>query len=341
MTLIELIRKLVESYGPSGHEDQIRALILQEIEGLADEVNIDPMGSVIAWRRSGDADAPRVMLSAHMDEIGVMVTHLDKDGFLRFTAIGGVDVRTLLGNRVRFADGTIGVIHNERQGEDRGKAPAMESLFIDVSDGSNTPSRIRVGDAAGMYREMVQQGTHLIAKSMDDRIGCALQIGVMQALQGQSIPNDIAFVFSTQEEVGIRGARTAAYGVDPHLGIAIDVTATGDTPKGLKMEVAVGKGPAIKIKDSGMMAAPEVIDLMEQAAQRANVPYQREVLLGGTTDAASMQLIRAGVRSGCLSIPCRYVHTTSETVDIRDVENGVKLLAALLELRIETAFAHI
>src|SRR5687767_3132916 len=181
--LIELIRKLVESYGPSGHEDQIRALILEEIDGLADEVSVDPLGNVIAWRRSKNDDAPRVMLSAHMDEIGMMITHIDKSGFLRFSNIGGLDPRTLLGNRVRFEDGTIGVIHIERQGEDRAKAPTLEHLFIDVEDGSGTSS-IRIGDAAGLFREMVVQGDRLIAKSMDDRIGCAVQIGVMQAIKG-------------------------------------------------------------------------------------------------------------------------------------------------------------
>src|SRR5688572_17869662 len=250
------------------------------MEGLADEINVDPLGNVIAWRRSKQDDPPRVMVSAHMDEIGIMVTHVDKDGFLRFSNIGGLDARTLLGNRVRFADGTIGVIHVERQGEDRAKAPTLDQLFIDIEDGDGS-ANIRVGDAAGLFREMVVQGNRLIAKSMDDRIGCAVQIGVMQAIREikpKKLPNDIAFVFSVQEEVGLRGARTAAYGVDPHLGIAIDVTATGDTPKGLKMEVALGKGPAIKIKDSGMMAAPEVIALMEEAADRAGVAYQREVL---------------------------------------------------------------
>lgn len=339
--MIELIRKLVESYGPSGHEEQIRALILEEIDGLADEVSVDPLGNVIAWRRSKQENPPRVMISAHMDEIGMMITHVDKDGFLRFSNIGGLDPRTLLGNRVRFADGTIGVIHIERQGEDRGKAPTLDQLFIDVEDGDSN-SRIRIGDTAGLYREMVVQGNRLIAKSMDDRIGCAVQIEVMRAIKDikpKDLANDIAFVFSVQEEVGIRGARTAAYGVDPQLGIAIDVTLTGDTPKGVKMEVALGKGPAIKIKDSGMMAAPEVIAMMEEAADRAGVAYQREVLSGGTTDAASMQLIRAGVRSGCVSIPCRYVHTTSETVDLRDCEGAVKLLAALLEKRAEVVYA--
>src|SRR5574341_1888248 len=325
--MIELIRRLVESYGPSGHEDQIRALILEEIDGLADNVTVDALGNVIAWRRCGQRDARRVMLSAHMDEIGVMITHVDKNGFLRFTNIGGLGPVTLVGNRVRFASGAIGAIFVEQR-DDLTKVPTMAQLYIDAGCGDE-PHGIRVGDAAGMAREMVVQGDHLIAKSMDDRIGCALQIEVMRRLKKPG--NDVAFVFSTQEEVGLRGARTAAYGVDPHLGIAIDVTGSGDTPKGSKIEVGLGNGPAIKIKDGGMLADRDVIALMEAAAERANVPYQREVQLGGTTDASSMQLVRAGVKAGCLSVPCRYIHTTSETVNLHDVENGVKLLAALLK----------
>jgi endoglucanase len=160
-----------------------------------------------------------------------------------------------------------------------------------------------------------------------------VQIETMREVKDKKLPNDIAFVFSVQEEVGLRGAQTAAHAVDPNIGIAIDVTRTGDTPNGLKMEVALGKGPAIKIKDSGMLASPEVVALMEKAAKAAKVPYQREVLLAGSTDAASMQLARAGVKAGCLSIPCRHIHTTSETVNINDVRNAVKLLVKVIETK--------
>lgn len=324
--MIETIRKLAECYGPSGHEDQIRALILQEIDGLADDISVDALGNVIAWKRSGKMDAVRIMFSAHMDEIGMMVTYVDKDGFLRFTNIGGLFINTLPGNRVLFADGTIGTIGVEAAVANT-EAPKMEQMFIDVTNGKE--HAIRVGDAAGLCRTLEVRGERLIAKSMDDRVGCAVQIEVMRTLK--KCPHDVAFVFSVQEEVGLRGAKTAAHAIDPHLGIAIDVTRTGDTPKGLKMEVALGKGPAIKIKDGGILASPEVVNLMEKAATAAKIPYQREVMSHGSTDAASMQLARAGVRSGCLSIPCRYIHTTSETVDMNDVQNGVKLLVRLLE----------
>jgi endoglucanase len=325
--MIETIRKLVECYGPSGHESAIRKLIQEEINGLADEVQVDALGNLIAWKRGSKKGAARIMLSAHMDEIGMMVSHVDADGFLRFISIGGLYPNTLHGNRVLFADGTVGTIGVDSEVSII-VVPDINQLFIDVSNGGKKHS-IRVGDAAGFHRNMEVRGDRLIGKSMDDRIGCAIQIEVMRSLR--KCPNEVAFVFSVQEEVGLRGATTAAHAIDPLVGIAIDVTRTGDTPKGPKMEISLGKGPAIKIKDSRMLASPEVIDLMEKAAAAAKIPCQREVLMQGSTDAATMQIARGGVYSGCLSIPCRYVHTTSETVDRNDVQNGVKLLVKLLE----------
>jgi endoglucanase len=326
--VIETIRKLVEAHGPSGHEDQVREIVLAEIKGLADEVQVDPLGNVIAWRRpdAGAKEPVRVMLSAHMDEIGLMVTHIDKDGFLQFTNIGGVRPGTLVGNRVRFADGTVGAIYaNSLDGKN---VPKFAQMYIDMSETNGQP-KVAVGDTASFARDLVVRGDRLMAKSMDDRIGCAVLVETMRRLKKS--PHEVAFVFSVQEEVGLRGARAAAYSVDPDIGIAVDVTLTGDTPKADTMEVGLGKGPAIKVKDSGMLAAPEVRDLLVNGAKSARIPHQMEVLVRGTTDAAAMQLVRAGVRAGCLSIPCRYVHTTSETVDMRDVENAVKLLVRVLE----------
>jgi putative aminopeptidase FrvX len=327
--MIETIRKLVESYGPSGYEDQVRALILDEIDTLVDEVTVDALGSVIAWRRASASNPCRVMLAAHMDEIGLMVTHVDEKGFLRFTNVGALYPSTLIGNRVRFADGLVGAIGVEGS---TNRLPKMNELFIDVSDGPGK-STVRVGDAACMDRGFVQRGNRLTSKSMGDRVGCAIQIEVMRRLEGT--PNDVAFVFSVQEEVGLRGAATAAYAVDPDIGISVDVTRTGDTPKAPKTDVRLGAGPSIKIKDSRMLSAPEVVDLLESAAQAADVPVQREILTGGSTDAAAIQLSRAGVRAAGLSIPCRYIHSTSETVDLNDVENTVRLLVSLLENPVE------
>ncbi len=328
----DTIKKLVEAYGPSGHEDQVLDLIREEVKDLADHVHIDAVGNLIARKGEKSAGGLTVMLAAHMDEIGVMVSHIDEKGFARFTTIGGVSPNTLVGNRVRFADGTVGTIQIE-QGLSgwRNKALDLEKMYIDVGATNPKDAAVKVGDAACFFRHMDEVGDRLIAKSMDDRVSCAVLIETMRSLNAQGgTPHEAYFVFSVQEEVGLLGARTSAYSIDPDLGIAVDVTLTGDTPEATPMAVALGKGPAVKIMDGGMVAHPAVKGLMIQRAQAAEIPYQLEVLRAGTTDARTIQLARAGVPSGCISIPCRHVHTPSEMVDFDDVQNAVKLLVAIL-----------
>ncbi|MCA9990740.1 MAG: M42 family metallopeptidase [Ardenticatenaceae bacterium] len=322
----DLIKKLVEAYGPSGFEDQMRDLIRPEIAPYADELSVDAMGNLIAFRR-GDGTGLKVMMAAHMDEIGVMVTHITEKGFLRFTNIGGVYAHTLMGGRVQFADGTIGVIYSERLA-DRGKVHPLDKHYIDVGASGREECPIAIGAAAGFVRPLVVQGQRLSAKSMDDRIGCVVAIETMKRLQNS--PHDLYFVFSVQEEIGTRGAQVAANAIGPDVGIALDVTWTGDTPEGQMMAVGLGLGPAIKVKDSGMIAHAGLVQLMKQRAAEAEIPYQLEVLVGGSTDARSMQLAGPGCAAGCISIPCRYVHSQSETVDADDVENSIRLLTAVL-----------
>jgi endoglucanase len=324
----DLLSKLLQTFGPSGYEDQIRDIIQREIEPLADEVRVDPLGSLVAIHSGGD-DSKKILLAAHMDEIGVMATHIDKKGFVRFTQIGGVRPLNSVGARVRFANGTLGVIYAERQ-DDRSKLPKLEQLYMDVGATGPDDCPIQVGDPAVFIYPLEQQGNRLISKTMDDRIGCYVLIEVMRQLK-TSAPYEIYFVFSSQEEITLSGAQTAAFRIDPDIAIAVDVTGTGDVPKALPMDVKLGHGPAVKVKDSGMIAHPMVRDMLVNAAKKAEVPYQMEVLLGGTTDAAAMQLVRAGVPSGCLSIPCRYVHSPSEMVDAEDVENAVKVLLTALQ----------
>jgi tetrahedral aminopeptidase len=319
-----LIEKLTGTFGPSGYEDPIRSVIRKEIKGLADEMHVDALGNLIARRGKGGR---RVMIAAHMDEIGLMASHVDEKGFVRFTNLGGVQPRNLSGGRVCFSDGTHGVIGLEPT-EHASEVPALDKMFIDVGASSRGDCPVKVGDVAAFDRPFLDLGNRLVAKSMDDRIGCAVAIEALRALR--STPNEVYFVFTTQEEVGTRGAQTSAYGIDPELGFSIDVTAWGDTPGQKDFEVGLGKGPAIKIRDGGMLSDPRIVDWMIRTAQKARVPYQREVLLGGTTDARAMQLVRSGIPVGCVSIPCRYVHTPSEMVDYRDVKNAVKLIVALL-----------
>jgi putative aminopeptidase FrvX len=323
----DTIRKLVEAFGPSGAEDQVRALIQEEIAGLYDEIQTDTLGNLIAHKR-GNGSGRKVMLSAHMDEIGVIVSYVDEKGFVRINSIGGVRPLYEVMGRVVFENGTIGVIGMEKL-DKPDQVPSLEKLFVDVGATSKQDCPVKVGDVGCFLRLMDTTGRHLTSKAMDDRIGCAVLVQTMRDLQ--STPHDVYFVFSTQEEVGLRGATTSAFGIEPDVGIAVDVTISPDTPEPpFKMAMALDKGPAIKVKDGGMLATPWVKDWMVKTAESNGIPYQLEVLVGGTTDARAIQTTQAGIAAGCLSIPCRYVHSPSETVSYSDVLNGVKLLVAML-----------
>ena len=328
---IDLLKQLVEAYGPSGFEDNVRDLIRPLLQEAADEISVDTMGNLIV-RKRGDGSGLKVMIAAHMDEIGLMVTHVTEKGFLRFTGIGGIYPHTLAGNRVQFADGTIGVIYCEKR-ESRKELHDLDKHYIDVGATGRDDCPVGIGDAATFHRPFEAQGDFLVAKSMDDRVGCLVAIETLQRLENTA--HDVYFVFSVQEEVGTRGAQAAANGLEPQVGIALDVTLTGDTPEAATMAVELRKGPAIKVKDTGMISHAGLVRLMRHRAEEAGIPYQLEVLDGGSTDARSMQIAGPGSAAGVISIPTRYVHTVSETVDAQDVENCIRLLVALLANPIE------
>lgn len=325
----QLLKTLTEAYGPSGYEDAVRKLILKEVKPLADEVRVDALGNLIVRKKAaaGAKDPKKIMLAAHMDEIGVIVSHVDKKGFVRFANIGGVFGRYTLGARIHFLNGVVGVIGYDRL-ENIEAAVPLNKMYIDVGATSKEDCPLQVGDVGAFERTYFETGDRLVAKSMDDRSGVVALIETLRALK--STPNDVYFVFTTQEEVGTRGAGPAAYGINPDIGIAVDVTPTGDTPASLKMVMELGKGPCIKFRDVGMISDPRVVEWMIQTAEKTKLPYQREVLLVGGTDARAIQIAGAGVASGAVSIPVRYVHSASEMIDFNDLKNTVKLLTALL-----------
>jgi endoglucanase len=239
---------------------------------------------------------------------------------------------TLDGGRVQFADGTVGVIAPENQEEFK-KDPELRRLYIDIGATSRDEARDRLGEAVGFVRPFVDLGQRIVAKAFDDRISCAILVEVLRQLENS--PHDLYYVFSVQEEVGLRGAQTSAYGLNPDLGLAVDITLAADTPEAPKMAMKLGQGPCIKVMDSGMLSHPGIKNLLIETAEAHDIPYQLEVLARGTTDAAAIQLARSGVPAGCVSIATRYAHTASEMVDMRDVENTVKLLLAVLTEPIE------
>jgi len=328
----ELIRKLVESFGPVGFEDDVRAIIRAEITGLADEIRVGKLGDLIAIKK-GSGGGKKIMLVAHMDEIGLMVTHVDKRGYLRVAPLGGVFPLYSVGARVRFADGRLGVLEADRR-EDVSKAPTLDQIYIDVGATSKDDCPVKVGDVAIFHQGLESMGDHLaserlIAKSLDDRIGCAILVETLRRLK--RTPHEVYFVFSVQEETTSAGARTAAFSIDPDIAIAVDVTGTGDTPKAQPMAVEMGKGPAIKVRDAGMIADPRVKNWMVQRAAAAKIPHQLEIFRLGTTDVQVVQTVREGVPSGGVLIPARYVHSQAEMIDLGDVEQAVKLLVELLK----------
>ncbi len=324
----KLLQKLTETFSPSGYEDAIRAVIRAEVEPYADEIRVDTLGSLIVRKGTLGKGGRRILIAAHMDEIGLIVSHVDDNGFVRFAPIGGVFGRYLLSGRVRFLNGTQGLVGHDRL-EKITEIPSADKMFIDVGATSREDCPVKVGDVAAFDRSFQDFGTRLVAKSLDNRAGVLVAIETLRALK--STPNEVYFVFTSQEEVGTRGAATAAFGIEPEIAIAVDVTPTGDTPNSHKLEVALGKGPAIKIRDVGMLADAGIVRWMIRTAEKARLPYQREVLTIGSTDAMSMQISRAGVLAGALSVPVRYVHSPSEMVALDDLQNTVKLLTALLK----------
>lgn len=322
-----LIQKLTELNGPSGFENAVRDAIRQDVQDLADEIRVDALGNLIVRKGQKGEGGLRIMLAAHMDEIGVIVTHVDENGFVRFTSNGYLYPRTLFGGRVIFLNGTRGVLGGERI-DSESKVHTLDRMYIDVGATSHEDCPVKVGDVGVFERPFTEMGSRLVSKAMDDRVACAVLVETLRQLKNS--PHELVFVFTTQEEVGTRGAATAAYSIDPDLGIAVDVTLTGDTPKSTRMDVCLGKGPAIKVRDSGMLADPRIVRWMVDTAERLEMPYQLEILDGGSTDARAIQISRAGVPSGCISIPCRYVHSPSEMVDYNDVTASVRLLVELL-----------
>ncbi len=326
----ELIKELTEAYGPSGNEGAVRDIIRKQVKDHVDEWKVDPLGNLIALRKrkpKRGVESRKIMLAAHMDEIGVIISYVDDKGFMRFTRVGGVNPLTLLGSRVLFEDGSIGVIGREKP-EKPDEFPSLDKMYIDVGAVDKAHLTKKVGDMATFLRPFADLGQRLTAKAFDDRIGCAILVQTLLDLK--TTPHDVYAVFTVQEEVGLRGALTSAFGVEPDVAVAVDITLSGDTPEAHPMAVSLGAGPAIKVKDSGMLAHPGVKEWMIQTAERLDLPYQLEVLERGTTDAMAIQTSRAGVAAGVLSIPCRYAHTPSETVDYHDVQNAVKLLVGLL-----------
>ena len=319
------LKTLLSAWGPSGSEHNVTAIIKEMLNGHVDSMRTDALGNLIVEKYGSDDNAKRIMLSAHMDHIGLVVTAIEKEGFLRVSNVGGIGMKQSEFRRVVFENGVEGVLCSEPP-ENSG-TPAIKDLFIDIgaADADEARTMVQVGDMAVYAPGTFQVGKHRIAApAMDDRCACALLVELLLYAENQR--NTIVGVFSAQEEVGLRGATVAAYGVNPDIGLAIDVTAWGDTPGTKIPDIKLGAGPAVKIMDRSIIASPVVRDALFDAAAAAGVPVQREVLPFGGNDAGAIQHTRAGIPAGTLSIPCRYVHSACEMIDMRDMDGALQVL---------------
>lgn len=327
---MQLLEKILTAYGPSGHEGRVAETIREALEGHVDDIRTDVMGNLIAVKR-GDGTGRRIMLAAHMDHIGLAVIDADKHGYLRVCNVGGIDAGAMVSGHVVFENGVCGVVFADEKIEG---TPKVSDLYVDIGAQSREEAldSVSIGDMCVMKPRVTRLGAHRLASpAMDDRISCYIQAQALLEL-GEKTKNEIIAVFSVQEEVGVAGASTAAYASEPDMGIAIDVTGTGDVPEvKTKLSVELGKGAAIKIMDRSLICTPSVVELMERLAAENGIPTQREVLPFGGTDAGPMQKSRGGVATGVISVPCRYIHSEAETVDLRDVQACVDLLKACLK----------
>ncbi|KUK80385.1 MAG: Peptidase family protein [Mesotoga prima] len=334
----KLIEKLVTISSPSGREDAIREAIAEEIKPYVDSMKIDPLGNLVALKKG--KSGKKLLFDGHMDEIGVVVTHIDSNGFLRIDSIGGLSPYMLLGSRLIFETGASGVVDLEGEtikelGESI-KNLDFDHIFVDIGaiDKSDAERKAPIGTFGTYDSEFIDLGKRLISKSMDDRIACAIMIQVLKELKDPK--DDVYFVFAVQEEVGLVGASVAAFDIMPDMAVAVDVTAGPDTPKSLKrMGFKLGEGPTIKIKDRGSISSSRVVSRLKEIAEKKEIPTQYEVLIFGGTDARGYQTTGRGIASGTVSVPCRYVHSPHEMVDYDDVLNAVRLLKALAEEGVE------
>jgi putative aminopeptidase FrvX len=340
-----LLQMFADAHGMSGYEDDVAALLRAELEPLVDEVRTDKMGNVIGIRKG---DGPAVMVAAHMDEIGLMVSHIDDDGFLRVVSVGGFFDQTILSQRVLIhgRDGKVlrGVVGSRpphlMDGEESKKMVKLKEMFVDCGATSAADAAelgVEIGAPITLDRHLVPLGNGFVTgKALDNRAGVAMMVAALQKLKGKTVRATVQAVGTVQEEVGLKGARTSAYGLSPDVAIATDVTIPGDHPGVTKSEahVSLSKGPTITILDAagrGVIAPRPVVRWLRESAEQASIPYQLNVGARGNTDATAINITKSGIPCSVISVPARYIHSPVEVLSLRDLEHGAALIAAAIE----------
>lgn len=336
----DLLRRLSEAPGIPGREDAVRDLIRGELGALAEHARVDAMGNLIV-DAGGPEGAPVVMISAHMDEIGFVVSHVDDKGFLRLQNLGGFDTRNLFARLVvvhtRKGTPRVGVLNpgvkpvHIASAEDRTKVPELSDFVVDLGLPAETVrAEVRVGDMVTLHQPFVDLGDVVVGKALDDRSGCWVLLETLKRLSSPAVR--VVGVFSVQEEVGLRGAITSAFAVEPDVGVALDTTLAVDTPGTKEHQVVtrLGQGVGIKVSDSSMVSNGWLVDAMASLAEANGIAHQFEVLPRGGTDGGAIQRSRGGVATITLSNPSRYVHTVTEMLAKADLQAAVALLGAFL-----------
>jgi putative aminopeptidase FrvX len=338
-----LLKRLCETPGISGSEEPMLRLVAQEMRPLVDTIEADVMGNVIGTKRGADS-GPRVMIAAHVDEIGFRVRYIDEKGFLRLLPVGGWDPRTMVAQRVLVT----GYKGNTLRGtlmpgakpphlltaEEANKPVKIEEFFVDLGlPAERVKEQVELGDMVTMDRTCEQVGDMVVSKTLDDRLSVFIMIEALRKLHGKKVTANVLAVATTQEEVGLRGATTSAYALKPDIGIALDVTLAVDIPGNPESEqvTQLGHGTAVKISDSSLICHPKLVRHFRDIAEAKGIKYQLELLPRGGTDAGGIQRSRGGVPSFTLSTPTRYIHTVNEMAHVEDIQASIDLLAAYIE----------
>lgn len=332
--MLNLMKTLTAVRGISGREKALSDKLLTIVAPITDKCWNDAMGNLIAvkYGAAPEEERGKIMLCAHMDEIGFLVTYIEDSGFIRVNAIGGINWVAAAYSTVVFGNGLKGILVPEA-----GTAPGdlkQEKMYVDIGakDKRDAERRVQIGDFCALEGGITRLcGRRITGRPLDDRIGCAVLVKIAEKLKDEPVADDVYFVFSVQEEVGIRGAKTATFGINPDIGIAYDVTGTGDSAGAKPMACSVGGGAAIKLKDSSVICDQELTQEFAAVAKENDIKHQFEILAAGGTDTAAMQMSCSGVRAAALSIPTRYIHSGVEMLDLNDAEACVDLTVAWLK----------
>ncbi len=328
-----LLQRLCAARGISGNEDEVRAIILDEIRPYATSVEVSPLGNIIAFKKGAKRPKTRLMLNAHMDEVGLIVTHITDDGLLKFTLVGGIDRRVLCGKAVTVGNGVHGVIGAKPihllEDEEKEKSVPVKSLYIDIgaADKAEAETYVTPGDPVTFDSIFDTAHGSIKSRALDDRAGCAILIGMMK----QDLEYDMAFVFAVQEEIGLRGSTTAAYAVDPQAAIVVETTTAADVA-GVDKEKQVcrlGDGAVLSFMDRRTIYDKGYYKMAFQAAEKAGVKCQAKQAVAGGNDAGAIHVSRGGVRTVAVSLPCRYLHSAVGMIAQEDYSSAQKLIFEL------------